>query len=390
MQELNEKYGVWVSNNFKFDDSYDAYRYASDNSAQVNFFYHHDIYNNFDISNLGNTSLDYLYKQRALKLRDTYDYLILYYSGGADSHNILRTFLDNNIKLDEICIKWPKALRDGKFYIANNIDTSARNYWSEWDYAVKPILDWLVKKHPDIKITFKDFVGDPNNMDIDKMFEDTKHHQFQTGIILNSLVSNSEVGLIDKGKTVGNIYGVNKPVLATHSNKLFMFFTDNALRVCVKSTINPYGAECFYWDPNMPEIAFEQAYQTAMHYKANKNDRKFLVIPTKFRTPETLSTSVQTAMQDEISKKYIYTTWDNRFQSKKPASQARLDKFYWFYESVELTRPKEIFYDNVSERLKLINTSFLTDETTNTQVISTLKTLRTPNYYITTLQDSHD
>ena len=380
------KYGVWESNGIHFFNSYDAHLYASANRCQVKFYYHHFAYKNFDISNLGKVPLDVLYKERAQQLRDRYDYLILYYSGGADSHNILRTFIDNNIRLDEVCVKWPKPLMDGKLYTANNLDTSAKNYWSEWDYAVKPSLEWLSKNHPNIKITFKDFVGDPNTMNINKMFEDTAHHQFQTGIILNSLVSDSELTMIDAGKKVGNIYGVNKPMLSTYDNKIYMFFTDNAMRTCVKSKINPYGAECFYWDPEMPEIAFEQAYQTAMHYKHNIEDRKFLIIPPKLRTPESLSTNAQISVQDEISKKYIYTTWDNRFQSKKPASIARLDKFYWFYESSEMQRPKEIFYDNVSERLKLINPSFLTDEISSTkQIISTIKTLSSPDYFITTL-----
>jgi hypothetical protein len=390
MNKVNEKYGVWISNNIKFDTSYEAFLYASNNASTVNFSYHHDVYNNFDVSNLGKVDLNVLYQIRALRLREKYDYLILYYSGGSDSHNVLRTFIDNNIKLDEVCIKWPKPLLDGKFYTANTEDTTAKNYWSEWDYAVKPTLEWLASNRPDIKITFKDFIGDPDSMDIDKMFEDTAHHGFLSGILLNSLVSDSEPELISAGKTVANIYGIDKPKLATYDNKIFMFFSDDPLRTCVRSKINPTGAECFYWDPEMPEIAFEQAYQTAIHYKINKEDRKFLIIPEKHRTAgsNTIPSTEAMRVQQELCKKYIYTTWDYRFQSGKPASESRRDKFFWFHESDELARQKDIFHDNVNQRLRLVDTRFLSGEVSNpNNVIATLKPLGTPAYYITTLDD---
>lgn len=392
MKEINEKYGVWVSNNVKFDNSYEAYVHATKHSSTVNFYYHHDVFDSFDSSNLGHIDLDFLYRVRAEKLREKYDYLILYYSGGADSHNILRTFIDNNIKLDEICIKWPKALREGKFYNPNTDDTSARNFWSEWDFALKPSLDWISTHHPEIKITFKDFVGDPSKMDINKMFADTAHHQFQTGIILNSLVSDSETALISAGKTVGNIYGLDKPKLATYDNKIFMFFSDNLMRACVRSTINPYGAECFYWTPEMPEIAFEQAYRAAIHYNIHKQDRKFLLVPQKYRKPGFHQTPLEdiASHQQEIIKRYIYTTWDYRFQADKPASASRLDKFFWFYESDELKRQKEIFNDNVTQRLKLIDPIFLSNKEVNSrnETSYTIKTLTSPAYYITDLEDT--
>jgi hypothetical protein len=49
-------------------------------------------------------SLTELYKERALNLREKYEYLILAYSGGHDSTNVLETFYYNNIHLDEILI----------------------------------------------------------------------------------------------------------------------------------------------------------------------------------------------------------------------------------------------------------------------------------------------
>lgn len=49
-------------------------------------------------------SLDTLYKIRAQYIRDKYKYVILCYSGGHDSTNILETFYYNNIHIDEILV----------------------------------------------------------------------------------------------------------------------------------------------------------------------------------------------------------------------------------------------------------------------------------------------
>ncbi len=67
--------------------------------SKIQYHYYDSIWDGFDRSLLGTRSLDSLYKERAQQLRDTYDYLILSFSGGWDSRTILNTFIKNNIKL---------------------------------------------------------------------------------------------------------------------------------------------------------------------------------------------------------------------------------------------------------------------------------------------------
>ena len=47
-----------------------------------------------------------LYKQRVKQIREQYDYVVLMYSGGADSHNVLSSFLEADCKIDEIATFW--------------------------------------------------------------------------------------------------------------------------------------------------------------------------------------------------------------------------------------------------------------------------------------------
>jgi hypothetical protein len=133
--------GFWQVGATKFKNKFQALVFATDTNQEVSYIYFDQIWNNFDRSLLGKVSLKKLYQQRAQQIRDSYDYLILYFSGGADSYNVLRSFIDNGIKLDEVCVKWPMAAIKSQVYKANTLDTSARNTLSEWDFAIKPVLD---------------------------------------------------------------------------------------------------------------------------------------------------------------------------------------------------------------------------------------------------------
>jgi hypothetical protein len=375
---MTEKYGCWVTGGKKFLRKFDALVHATKHNKDVKLYYHNDVWQNFDRSKLGKQSLDTLYRERAQQLRDKYDYLILYYSGGSDSHNVLRTFIDNNIKLDEVCVKWPKTLQDGNLYIANTVDKSARNFWSEWDYAIVPSLKVLAQKNPEIKITIKDYIADVDRLNIESMFENL---DFVRGgaILMNSVVSDSERTLLSQGRTVGHIYGVDKPLIYTHQKKLYMFFSDIALDAIGGGRVaeNPLGAEAFYWTPDMPELAFEQAYQMCLYYRMNPDKHKYL---WTIKIPTSEERAMINQFQTDLARSMLYSNWNHRFQADKPHSASRSDKFFWFYEHGELIKPREQYYGNLLDRVKQINTKFLNG--TDTPIYNVMIT----NYfYVTSL-----
>lgn len=353
---LNDKYGLWVVNDVKFDNKYEALLYATKIKSKVNFWYHDELYNNVDKSLLGKISINQLYKHRAQQLRDKYDYLILYYSGGSDSHNILMTFINNNIKLDEICVRWPKALVDGKFYTPNTDDESSKNLWSEWDFSIKPTLNWVHQNHPNIKIVIKDFT--PDESLIDKIFEDQKFLGFRAGTIRENSFSDSELEWLNNGKTVGNIYGVNKPLLGVWNNNLYTYFLDKCLLPGNAGKDNPTGAEFFYWTPDMPILLREQAYQLFLYYNINKDQRKFLFTENESDNGG-LPSSVRAFHQAEIAKKVLYSdTWNFRFQAGKKEEMFGKNMYFWMLLP-ELNRAKEKILDNVIQRTKMIDETLL-------------------------------
>ena len=61
-----------------------------------------EAYENHDFTIPPKETLETLCKQKALNLRANNDKIVIWYSGGCDSHYVLDTFLKNNIKVDEI------------------------------------------------------------------------------------------------------------------------------------------------------------------------------------------------------------------------------------------------------------------------------------------------
>lgn len=382
---LTNKYGCWVSGKIPFSTKLAALSYASSNNTRVSFYYHNHVWEQFDRSKLGKIPLAVLYRERAQQLRDSYDYLVLHYSGGSDSHNILRTFIDNNIKLDEITVRWPKALIDGKFYTANRQDTSARNAASEWDYAIQPTLKWLGEFHPNIKINVVDYAYDlkENNIATDTIENTLLNANFSRGALgtISMIIDpniKSTLLSINKNK-IAHIFGIDKPILVSKEDSIYMQFMDGVFEhtMPIRNQEDGSVVEPFYWSPDLPELPMEQAYQSALHFKHNKQ-----IASALWHTTSSLTESEKLQVFEEqghIHKFILYAnTWNpNTFQVKKP-NATRSDWYFWLFEQPEY-QPLVNNYINVMKNISsVVNPKFVL----TSNKISLLNPSRTPLFHI--------
>jgi hypothetical protein len=348
---MNENFGLYyyICDGIRFNTQIDAMIYSSSkpNIPEIKLMYHHDIWSNFDTSSLGKVNLDVLYRERCLQLREKYDYLILNFSGGSDSSNILMSFINNNIQLDEIYVAWPKPLQDGKFYIPNTIDSTARNILSEWDYSIKTILDWVSKNHPKIKINVDDYMENINIKMIDNMYNDFSKLKHCFGYSLG-LAGRSIINI--PNKKVARIYGVDKPLISlnTDNNVVSMFFTDHGLWAIDFGKNLDISPECFYWTPDLPQLPFEMAYALSEYFNINR-DKRHLMYSRKY-TSQSRTNMDQLAIikqyQNDISKKMCYSTWNNSFQANKSATADISCHWFWLYENSEFNSFKQAFISN--------------------------------------------
>lgn len=86
----------------KFNSKVETIKYARNTGLKPRFYFYDHIYDKLDWTIEPPHTLDYYYREQAHRIRDNYDYVILAYSGGYDSTNILETFHFNNIRLDKI------------------------------------------------------------------------------------------------------------------------------------------------------------------------------------------------------------------------------------------------------------------------------------------------
>jgi hypothetical protein len=347
-----------------FLNKHQALMYATETQAPISYHWFDDAFNNFDRSRLGQVSLDEMYITRAKQLRESYEYLILNYSGGADSWNILKVFLDNNIKLDHIMVSWPISAVNAGLYTPNNKNLNANNFMSEWDFTMKPDIDWIAANYPEIKIELidwaKPFFENPNFV-TRELFNQLNHFHNMADLARSTLFSETERALCDKGVKVCTIWGIDKPsVFVDDDNKCGMTFPDSVITVGHAPEWNPHGTEYFYWTPKMPEIVFEMGYQTVEWFRKRPQLQKY-----RWRTDHSKNKPYLPIMQtNQIAcRDSCYTTWaskQNKFQVQKPMKAARDDKDFWMYQNPMLKHHVDVWSELYAEHLDSLAPEYVT------------------------------
>jgi hypothetical protein len=270
-------------------------------------------------------NLDTLYKLRAQQIRDEYDYVIVCYSGGRDSLNILETFYYNNIHIDEIVVVGALS-QDPE-------SGSDANHNGDLYHNVFPTLNSM--SLPNTKITIVDyttFFRNPNDFTLINKYgnEWTKH--------IGGFKSVHNLFWYDFKKFVGKDNN-KKTAYLVGSDKTRVFYDKQSSYVKVSDlAVNDYGAN--YFDENFTRLNF----YTSPEKSATDIMRKQAHIMKMFRN---IHISDSISLQNKLyynlknpitfeSKKSIYTTVSAR------------DKFM-------LNATNSEMYDMFIEGIKTIN-----------------------------------
>jgi len=360
--------GYWKLNNHFFFNKAECLRYATEiNRPDVTFHYYDFIYDSLDWSTNPNESLEHLYKERAQQLRDKYDYLILCFSGGSDSTNVLDTFLKNNIKLDEIVTYFPITAIEKLISTFNKNDRSDNNTIFEYIEVVRPRLQKIESTHPDIKIT----VIDNTEMSL-KMIQAEQYYKIFMGGIAGAPNTSGQyaVGELAKQRqNMGNvacITGIDKPRLVFDStNKKYgMYFMD--------SSTNFYGSfekgifkdyepvfEHFYLTYDLPKLTQKQCFEIKNNLINILHEK---IINLKDLIISNFDGIFVFNSNHDIFKRILYNSWDlNTWQSKKQQSLFYQGLSNWMLET-DLTdnKVKEYFTGQVNELTSGINENLIT------------------------------
>jgi hypothetical protein len=340
----NEMSGHYIVNGKIFYDKIEALVYANQNNIRAdniewNFF--NKIFYSYDWSKEPSDSLDELYKKRALQLREKYDYIVLFCSGGVDSTNMLYSFLKNGIKVDEVVASAP--LSGLKKYKATHQDSTALNVISETFTAQIPLMEKVKSEYPDLKITINDYFNDILNYKEDDWLLKSSDWIHPTTNARYSLENQIHIKkLIEQGKKVAAIYGSNKPTVVIQNHNFISSIEDTGINVA-RPAFNdlPCNLEAFYTTPDMPEIVIKQSHCIAKYSCIPGNS--FMIDLLKYKGTlrrTTSSTFNGEKWNNRIYEKAIvpaiYPSLEyNYFQADKPNYSIMSDMDYWFYEMME-------------------------------------------------------
>lgn len=171
-----------------------------------------------------------LYRQRALELRRRYDYLILMYSGGSDSHQVLMAFIDNGIHLDEVRTYWPMKWIWQVEGDPTRDDPLGHLY--EYHGAVVPGLQQVFLHSPKTKIKVVD-TSDAYDGDMSLWRDIVSIQHRMSGGAHGLYVANFRAAIErdlqgDMGpRHTGVIYGVDKPHVRLAGSNLSVSFPDS-------------------------------------------------------------------------------------------------------------------------------------------------------------------
>jgi len=347
---INKKLGYYTVNSLEFDSKIKACIYAQSINADVTWHFNNEVFESYPWHVEPTQSLDELYDIRTQQLRDSYDYIMLSYSGGADSQNIVESFIRQGLLIDEIVVNtMEKGNKQFTTIDPNNKDP--KNAAAEHYLQTLPRLKEIEKRSPKTKITILDMtdylfdswlsVGDASwIMDKREGLNPLNVTRF------NYIHFNETRKQFDKSKKLALILGVEKPRTFIHSNNTFYIrFTDRATNIItIENHIKEYDnavVEYFYWAPESVDILCKQAHIIKRWLELTPEKQQYWF-------HKNMNADLFRTMHERELRPLIYSTWNTNWWQ---ADKATLDWYSefdaWWIDGYKNTKQHAIWREGI-------------------------------------------
>jgi hypothetical protein len=337
--ENNPKLGYYMVGDKKFFAKPQALVEATKSGHFPEWHFNRPVFEKIVWDQEPETDLRLLYRLRAQQLREKYDWIRVEASGGGDSTTAIFSFLLNGIHLDEVVFRYPKT---GEKNMSNDpFNTKCENTLSEWEFAARPLLNWISQNHPAVKCTVHDYSENMLAGSTDETWVFNTKDYFQPG----HAFKHDNIGMIDHrkdadaGKRICVLYGIDKPKMCIRDGKWYVYFMD--LQANHSNSVvyeyNNITNEYFYWTPDLPEIVHKQAHLIKNWFMLPQN--KFLQYLVRWPNH---SIAHRTAYEQMV-KPLIYPDYDPAtFQVAKPTNSFYNEMDHWFYVNFKETRAFQV------------------------------------------------
>jgi hypothetical protein len=329
-----DQYGFYTVGHQKFYSKFSAIEHSSKTGLDVKWNFNEAVFDLYDWTREPAESLSELYAIRARQLREKYDYLVLWFSSGADSMNILDTFIDNDIKIDEL-VSYVNYEADGDKF--NHLNREIYN-------RAIPKYEMVKQKQSHLKFT----LFDQCQLTIDYFKSDSA--KFDWNYQSNGLVNPNNTArlwaksyhtawreLIDSGKRVGFIYGCEKPkVIGLNGNYYFRFYDihlgiTSAINIQLNQRPGDFD-ELFYWSPDLPELIIKQGH-VIKNFLKNANEFTDGLVEEDLRTCTTSIKGKMYNMTLDKVNELMYPKYEiSDYNCEKVKSIVYSPKDTWFFK----------------------------------------------------------
>jgi len=268
-------------------------------------------------------TLSDLYIARCRQLREKYDYVVLMFSGGSDSDNMLEHWLLSGCKLDEVVILNRQSGANDKTSFSE----------IEQNVVAIPKAMMLQQLHK-----FKLTIFDQSTAMID-FIKQTDDIPYVSNIIITPNVGSRRFlfeqphikRVLSQGKKVVLVWGADKIIHSFRKQKLSVSFDQHNVECCVGPLLIANSGEkegkcheLFYWTADFPDVVIKQAHVI----------KQYLSCPINHVTnPQFVSYGQQSIkLTDDGYRRVVYPFWDLKtFTAGKSSSTTISNRDQWLW-----------------------------------------------------------
>lgn len=241
MQDTFDIY--WTVGNQKTHSKAQALLWAQGNTSAVQWHWMENTWNHVNFSQEPKLPWDQLCQLRAQQIRDTHNWVCLWFSGGYDSAHILDVFIQAGLPIDEI------AVFDQTSYYDDGEKTSALEISQEYQ-----------KYHnPQVKITVVDLGWNF----IERQFDQDWLLSPGGDLRITRTYWGARRDLVSTASGRADVAGYEKPRLSIHQGQWQTFMVDSMLGFLAGS-----GIEQFYCSHAMPELHVKQIHMAIDYFES--------------------------------------------------------------------------------------------------------------------------
>jgi hypothetical protein len=340
-----DKFGYYSVGNFKTYSKVEAIELHKRTGIHPHWNFNELFFSCYNWAVEPTESLEELYARRARQIRDRYDHVVIFYSGGADSQNIINTFIKNNIQIDEIAT-----------YTYRSADSDPHSFFNSElvNVAYPQIKLWQDQgvqfQHRDI-----DLSGITFNIVNDKRYSTNRayysNYAFGNNNLARSYIRETVTDyqrLIEQDKKVVFVWGSEKPRIYKENNQFCIKFLDlidgtvsNRTQIVNREWEHD---ELFYWAPEAVDIICKQGHILKRFIEQNNifgNGKDF----SDYRNEEKITLPDFESNFRNMLNRLVYSEFDpNTFSVGKPYSRLESPR--------DLAFNKDVVFRGQLEKLK--------------------------------------